>query len=199
MPDIKAEDEGNVIEGHAAVIGQTTSIGGLFYEVIDKGAFDKTDFRDVLFSVNHNIDNIPLARSRNNNASSTLRLMIDDIGLYIRASLDTDNNSEARALYSAVQRQDITGMSFIFVVRDEYWESLDSDMPTRHITDIAKVIETSAVSFPAYENTDISSRSVVELDGLKQMLESKKADYINTINKDALEERRKAIILKTLF
>ena len=59
-------------------------------------------------------------------------------------------------------------MSFIFYIRGFTWENLDSDMPTRRITDIAKVVETSAVSFPAYDGTDINARD-------QQALESAKA------------------------
>ncbi|MBR0599042.1 HK97 family phage prohead protease [Sinanaerobacter chloroacetimidivorans] len=198
MPDLIVQPEGNVIEGHAAVFNQVANIGGWFNEVIERGAFDKTDFTDVLFSINHDLSKIPLARSRNNNENSTLFLKIDEEGLYSRASLDTDNNTEAKALYSAVERKDITGMSFIFYVRDEVWEDLDTDMPTRRITDIAKVIEISAVNFPAYPQTDINSRSE-SLDSVREKLDSLKADYINKQNALALEQRKKEIILKTFM
>ncbi len=199
IPDLAVEPESNILQGHAAVFGQTTNIGDMFDEVIERGAFNKTDFTDVLFSINHDLDKIPLARSRNNNANSTLQLTVDDIGLSIRASLDVENNNEAKALYSSIKRGDINGMSFIFYVRGEEWEGLDTDKPIRHITDIAKVIETSAVSFPAYDGTDISARSSDELDSLKKTLDSVKAEYIEKQNANTLEQKRKALILKTLY
>jgi len=199
IPDLIIQPEGNVIEGHAAVFGQKADINGWFYEVIERGAFNNTDFTDVLFSTNHNLDKIPLARSRNNNENSTLFLTIDDQGLYTRASLDVERNNESLALYSAVERKDVTGMSFIFYVRDETWEDLDADMPTRRITDIAKIIEVSAVSFPAYPQTDINARSLESLDSVKERLDSLKADYINKQNTIATEQRKKVIILKTLL
>jgi hypothetical protein len=197
MPDLTAQPEGNVIEGHAAVFNQRADINGWFYEIIENGAFDKTDFTDVLFSINHDLSKIPLARSRNNNESSTLFLKIDDQGLYSRASLDIENNVDAKSLYSAVERKDISGMSFIFYVRNETWEDLDTDMPTRRITDIEKVIEVSAVSFPAFPQTDINSRSSESLDSVKERLDSLKADFINKQNAIALEQRKKQLILKT--
>lgn len=193
MPDLMANPEEDIIQGHAAVIGQVTNIGGIFNEVIEPGCFDKTDFRDVIFSINHDLNKIPLARSRNNNENSTLQLSVDEVGLSVKAKLDTENNNEARALYSAVNRQDITGMSFIFIVRVDEWEGLDTDMPTRHITDIGKVIEVSAVNFPAYSETDINARSSNELDSLRLMLDSKRAEY--KLLHD--NERRKKLILKT--
>lgn len=175
MPDLKADDSGNVVEGHAAVFGQSYDMYGCWSEAIARGAFDNTDFTDVLFDVNHNLDSLPLARSRNNNENSTLQLKIDDQGLATRAVLDVENNSDSKALYSSVQRGDINGMSYIFSVRKDEWQGLDSDYPSRTITDIAKVWEVSAVSMPANPGTDISARSQSALDSAKKMLDSVRA------------------------
>ena len=126
------EQHGNIITGRPIVYGQRTNIGP-FDEIIEPGALDATDLRDVALFVNHDMNKIPLARSRNNNANSTMLLSVDNSGLSIRADLDTENNADARALYSAVGRGDVSGMSFAFAVGDEDWENLDSDHPTRHI------------------------------------------------------------------
>jgi HK97 family phage prohead protease len=174
MADLRTVDntEG-VINGHAAVFNQVTNIGNWFNEVIEPGAFRNTDFTDVVLSVNHDLDKIPLARSRGNNANSTLQLQVDNIGLAVRATLDTENNSDAKSLYSSINRNDMDGMSFIFYVRDDRWEDLDTDMPTRHILDIAKVVEVSVVSFPAYDGTDIAlSRDNDALESAKIVLEN---------------------------
>ncbi len=170
--DLRAMTDGNTVEGHAAVYNQVANIAGWFNEVIERGAFDNTDFTDVLLSVNHDLDKIPLARSRNNNANSTLQLSVDDAGLAAKASLDVVNNADAKSLYSAISRGDMNGMSFIFWVGDEEWEGLDTDMPTRHIRAISKVQEVSVVSFPAYAGTDINARDKFTLDSAKQALEN---------------------------
>jgi len=175
MPDLKPGEEGSVIEGHAAVFGQTTIIAGLWKETIARGAFDKCDFTDVLYCVNHDTMKIPLARSRNNNANSTLQLQVDDQGLGTRAALDVERNTESNALYSAVERGDMNGMSFIFLVADDEWTGWDTDMPSRTIKAIAKVHEVSAVSFPAYTGTDISARDASALESAKRTLESARA------------------------
>lgn len=172
MADLRALTDGNTIEGHAAVYDQVANINGWFNEVIERGAFNNTDFTDVLFSVNHDLDKIPLARSRNNNANSTLQLQVDNVGLAMKANLDVINNADAKSLYSAISRGDMNGMSFIFWVGDEEWEGLDTDMPTRHIRAISKVQEVSAVSFPAYAGTDINARDKFALDSAKQALEN---------------------------
>lgn len=188
FPDLRAETEGGIIQGHAAVFNQETKIGDWFIEVIERNAFANTDFRDVVMTVNHNLQNIPLARSRNNNANSTLQLSVDDTGLYVRGMLDLDNNMEAKALHASVARGDITGMSFIFYIRDAKWENLDTDMPTRRILDIAKVVEVSAVSFPAYTGTDISARDRQALESARAALESARSELESS--KDELEVLR---------
>lgn len=188
IPDIRAVGDGGIIEGHAAIYDQKTSIGDWFNEVIERGAFDGCDFDDVLFTANHEMWDIPLARSRRNNSNSTLQLNLDDQGLFIKANLDIENNAEAKSLYSAVGREDITGMSFIFYVSEERWEDLDTDMPTRHILKIAKVREVSAVNYPAYSGTDINARNdQFALENAKTALENARSTLDNEKNEQELE------------
>jgi HK97 family phage prohead protease len=179
MPDIRVADENGVIEGHAAVYNQRTNIGDWFYEIIEPGAFDGCNFDDVLFTANHQVNEIPLARSRRNNSNSTLQITTDQQGLFVRANLDIQGNSKAKDLYSAVSRQDITGMSYIFYVKDQRWENLDSDMPTRHIDKVARVVETSAVNYPAYLGTDINARDKAALDNAKLTLDNVRSQELD--------------------
>lgn len=167
------EDEVGVITGRPIVYDSKTDLG-FFDEVIERGALIGTNLRDVRFLVNHDVSRIPLARSRNNNANSTMQLTVDDQGLAIRVNLDVKNNSEARNLYSAIERGDITGMSFMFAVDDEEWTDLESDHPTRHIRKISNVVEVSAVTFPAYEDTEISVRNKEALESAKLALDNAK-------------------------
>ena len=169
------EANGDFITGQPIVFGDTYDVGGMFRETIDEGALDNTDLKDVRFLVNHNFSMIPLARSRNNNANSTMQLEKVQGGLNIRAKLDTENNATAKELYSAVSRGDISGMSFAFLVDKESWTDLDSDYPTRHIESISSVFEVSAVTSPAYEATSIEARSDAEaLESAKAKLESER-------------------------
>lgn len=188
LMDLRAVDDGNYIEGHPAIYDQETIIGGWFKEIIERGAFDNCDFDDVLFSVNHDLRKIPLARSRRNNGNSTMQLQLDDKGLHIKANLDVDNNSEAKSLYSAIKRGDIDGMSFIFYVEDEKWEELDSELPTRRIQKVKKVIEVSAVNFPAYQGTDINARDQAVLDNAAKALENARSQLDNSNSELELEK-----------
>lgn len=173
--ELRAEmnEQTGIVTGRPIVYNSRTDLG-FFDEVIEAGALDRTDLRDVRFLVNHDLSRIPLARSRNNNANSTMQLMPDAEGMAIRVNLDVENNADARALYSAIERGDITGMSFCFGIEDEEWEGLDTDHPTRHIRAISRVIEVSAVTFPAYADTEISVRNKEELESAKATLESVK-------------------------
>lgn len=171
--EIRAEEteSGSIITGRPIVYNSRTDIG-YFDEVIEAGALNGTDLTDVRFLVNHDLSKIPLARSRRNNGNSTMQLMVDNDGMSIRVTLDTENNAEARSLYSAVQRGDISGMSFMFGVSDEEWTEMESDHPTRHIRQISTVVEVSAVTFPAYEATEINARSKEALESARSALEN---------------------------
>lgn len=186
--EIRAENDaqhGDHLTGRAIVYDTPTDIGGWYREFIDRGALDATDLRDVRLLINHNTDMVPLARSRNNNQNSTMQLSVDEGGLSIRADLDTENNADARALYSAAGRGDISGMSFAFTVDGERWEDLETDYPTRHITGIGRVFEVSAVTFPAYESTTLQARDAQALESARAALESAKQEQ--------LEEKRAAL------
>lgn len=186
--EVRAEESeaGNLITGRPIVYNSRTDLGW-FDEIIEPGALNNTDLTDVRFLVNHDTSKIPLARSRRNNGNSTMQLTTDNDGLSIQVTLDTENNSEARALYSAVQRGDISGMSFMFSVRDEEWENLDSDHPTRHIKDISTVVEVSAVTFPAYESTEINARSKAALDNARSAVETARRQSAASVDTDELE------------
>ena len=180
-----SDESGHIVEGLAAVDEQETRISdffGEFIEVIRKGAFDECDFSDVRLLVNHDFNGIALARSRRNNKSdkpNTMQLTVDENGVNIKADLDTENNEQARALYSAISRGDMDGMSFCFYVDEDgqRWTEKDG-VEYREILKVAKVIEVSAVNFPAYGGTNIDARSLDSdkraLDSARKLLDSRK-------------------------
>ena len=186
------EKHGTYITGRPIVFEQKTDMGW-YEEVIDAKALDGCDLRDVRFLVGHNTEGIPLARSRNNNENSTMQLMPDENGMGIRADLDTENNAEARALYSATERGDISGMSFMMIVdRDkDVWTEVESDYPKRRIMSINRILEVSAVAFPAYEQKSIQVASEgMPLDSAHASLESAKKRLVSEKN---MERRNKAL------
>lgn len=185
--EVRAEqsEKGNIITGRPSVYNSRTDMGW-FDEIIEPGALNNANLTDVRFLVNHDISKIPLARSRRNNGNSTMQLSVDNDGMSIEAILDVENNSEARALYSAVQRGDISGMSFMFGIDSEEWDDLESEHPTRRIKSISTVVEVSAVTFPAYESTEINARSKEALDNARQAVDTARGKSVDT-DKEALE------------
>ena len=194
--EVRAEEDeqhGTMLTGRPIVFGQRTDLGW-YDEIIEQGALDLTDLKDVRFLVNHNTDMIPLARSRNNNDNSTMQMTVDQDGMMIRTNLDTENNADAKALYSAVARGDISGMSFMFSVDKDSWDDVNTEHPTRHIRSISRVMEVSAVTFPAYSQTSIQARGLTDaLDGAKESLESVKAEKLE------IERRRVALKARTIM
>lgn len=196
--EVRAEENerGKIITGRPIVYNSRTDLG-YFDEIIDSGALDNTDLTDVRLLVNHDTKRIPIARSRRNNGNSTMQLSVDALGLNIDwASLDVEGNPEAAALYSAVRRGDISGMSFMFSVDGESWDDLESDHPTRHITKIGSVVEVSAVTFPAYRATEINARSKEALDNARSALDrarQQSAPAVDTAELALLKEKIKLL------
>ena len=197
--EIRAEENqehGAHLAGMAIVYGQIIQYGWR-REVIDAGAVDgKTDLKDVRFLIGHNTSMVPLARSRNNNENSTMQLKPVENGLEIRVDLDIENNQDAKTLYSAVKRGDITGMSFMFTVDKSIWEEEDSDNPLRRIAHIDKVFEVSAVAFPAYDETKLQAAGKdLSPEGAEDPLESALKRELQAF-RDAKhnDERRKAAL-----
>lgn len=187
----QSEEHGHFLSGRPIVFGEKTDLGW-YEEIIEGGALNETDLKDVRFLVNHNTDMIPLARSRNNNSNSTMQLIKDNDGLSIRVDLDTENNTDARNLYSAVSRGDISGMSFMFSVDKDSWDNADTDHPVRHINSIRRVLEVSAVTFPAYSQTSIQTRGLSDaLDSARKSLESERSRLRE------IERRKKKIKILT--
>ena len=189
-----------ILKGRPVVYNEWTELG-CFSEIIEAGALDGADLTDVRFLVNHDLSKIPLARSRRNNmGKNTMQLTPDSRGLSLDwVKLDLNNNADARALYSAVERQDIDGMSFCFIIDADAWEDIDSNHPKRHITKIKKVIEVSAVTFPAYPGTDIYVQNEAALESARQALESatqSRTSEVDTAELLALEKAKFDLLLR---
>ena len=166
----RAEGDDGIILGRPIVYSSRTDLGP-FFEEIAENALDGTDLDDVRLCLNHDTDYV-YARSRRNNANSTMRLMPNESGLDIEARLAIGKSAKAMDYFVAVDRGDITGMSFMFSVDDEEWRDLESDKPTRIIKKIGSVVEVSAVTFPAYSATTITARSKEALENARRELEN---------------------------
>lgn len=155
-----AGDGGDVgITGHAAVFGQRTWIGSKrwgFWEVIEPGAFAKTirekrgENNDITLNRDH--DNMQLLARTSN---GTLRLAEDDVGLAVDA--DMGDYSYARDIATALDRRDLTGMSFAFDVVVWEWSYAEDDNELLTLREL-ELFDTAIVGMPAYAGTDASLR-----------------------------------------
>ena len=76
----------------------------------------------------------------------------------------------------------------MFSVDSDQWDDLESEHPTRIIKRISNVVEVSAVTFPAYEETEISVRNKKALDSAKLALESAKRAQKAALDSEARSE-----------
>lgn len=150
--EIRADAEGIKVEGYAAVFGEETDIGGMFREVIERGAFKEAIGRDdVVFLINH--DGLPLARTR----SGTLKLTEDDHGLKIETTLDPED-PDVKSIAGKMKRGDLDKMSFAFFPEVQEWDEA-GETPLRTIRK-ASLHDVSVVTTPAYQGTEIALRSL---------------------------------------
>jgi len=151
--EIREADNGEIrVAGYAAVFGEETNIGGMFTEVIMRGAFEKAIGRDdVVFLVNH--EGLPLARTR----SGTLTLTEDDHGLHMEAMLD-QTDPDVRSIVPKMKRGDLDKMSFAFRPVRQQWDD-KAQIPKRMIQE-AELFDVSIVTTPAYAGTEIALRSL---------------------------------------
>jgi HK97 family phage prohead protease len=160
--EIRAEGDTIKVSGYAAVFGEEANIGGIFREVIQRGAFTNAIGRDdVVFLINHH--GLPLARTR----SGTLTIKEDERGLYMETELDA-SDPDVKAIVPKMKRGDLDKMSFAFYPTVQEWDE-SGDIPLRTITE-AELSDVSIVTKPAYDGTEIGLRS------LQQHRESKGAD-----------------------
>lgn len=164
-----AVDDGGLptFTGHAAVFDSRTAIGNPlkwgFYEEVAEGAFAKTlQEGDARFLVDHDTAML-VARV----SAGDLRLNEDAVGLAVDADLDTEL-SYVRDLVRNLDKRRITGMSFGFeVIRDEWTtetvetnDGQSAEVEVRRINEV-RLWEVSAVTFPAYDETDAALRAVL--------------------------------------
>ena len=145
-----AGDDALVVEGYASNFDVEYDLG-YFKETVARGAFDDVMQDDVRFLLNHT--GAPLARTTN----GTLELSVDDQGLKYRAALA--DTQDGRDLYKLIKRGDISQSSFAFTIEADEWSE---DRSTRTITKVGKLLDTSAVTYPASPTASVYARNMAE-------------------------------------
>lgn len=163
--ETRAEGSGFRFAGHVAKFNRWSHDLGGFRERIRPGAFRKTAAEgDIRFLLNHD-PNFVLGRTK----AKTVRVTEDSIGLLVEGA--APNTTWARDLHESVKRGDIDQGSFAFRVVGPKGEAWNHDRTERDLAELA-LFDVSIVTFPAYEDTDLSARSTFFVQGLAQSLRS---------------------------
>lgn len=182
---LEDEDQKYIVEGYATTFDDPYVLfeydGNKYMEQIDRNALTGSDMADVIFLYNH--EGMVYARQSN----GTLRLSINEHGLYVRADLSSTEAS--RQMYESIKAGLVTQMSWAFTVEEE---SYNEKTRTRSILKVRKVYDVSAVSIPANPNTDISARSywdgVIEEERRRERERAEKVERIKNKLKGDVHE-----------
>lgn len=157
QPEIRSvsrpvEQRADTIAGYAAVFGSQADIGGAFIEVIAPGAFTETlKTSDVRAYFDHDRGRV-LGRVK----TGTLRLKEDATGLAVE--IDLPDTSDGRDVKTLLERGDVDGMSFGFMVTHDEWD--ETTNPPQRTIHAVELREVSVVSEPAYGDTSVALRSL---------------------------------------
>lgn len=152
--EVRAAEEGKrTLVGYAAVFNSPADIGGYWIETIAPGAFTSSLGGDVRALVDHDTGRV-VGRTK----SGTLRLTEDAKGL--RVEIDVPDTTNGNDLWVLVERGDISGMSFGFVVTKQSWD--ETADPAKRTIEEVELHEVSAVAFPAFDDTTIGKRALQE-------------------------------------
>ena len=158
------EEEKMVIEGYALKFNTKSnplrSNDISFVETISPEALKEADMEDVRALIDHN-PSLVLART----SADTLKLEVDEVGLRFRAELA--DTTYARDLYKNIQAGNINQCSFAFELNekgDSVRYNKETRMYERTLNSFKKIMDVSAVTYPAYNDTDVAPalRSIEE-------------------------------------
>jgi len=169
------EDTGEkMIRGYGAVYDKLSADLGGFKELFKQGAFTDAIKNDDIRSLRDHVPSYILGRKK----SGTLTLTEEERGLYYEVK--PPDTSYARDLMVSIERRDVTGGSIIFQVDGtdgQRWfvdgkevDELQAFMSMwddkkhkieRHISK-ARLLDIGPVTFPAYTQTDVKVRSLME-------------------------------------
>ncbi|MGM7635641.1 HK97 family phage prohead protease [Bacillus sp. Hm123] len=180
--EIREDDNGTrTLTGYAVKWEKKSVVMGYyrkFREQFRQGAFTESLQKDdQRFLWSHDTSKV-LGRTKNN----TLRLVEDSIGL--RFELDLPKTTLGNDTYESIKRGDVDGVSFGFNMIAQDIEEPDDDLMLRTVTK-AKLLEVSAVAFPAYPDSEVSARGY---DPYKDYAEEQERNNL-----------RKKLILKTFL
>jgi HK97 family phage prohead protease len=177
------EGEKRTIGGYAIKYNQQSQPirdrwGDRFIEEFAPGAFDESlEKRTQKALWNHKAE-FPLGSVK----SGTLRVNSDNVGLAFEN--DLPSNSWGNDAYESINRGDVDGVSFGFRCLEDKWSKVtvgEEEVYKRTVMK-AELYEISPTTFPAYESSEVSCRS---LEDFKNELKNR--------------ELRRKLLIQTMF
>lgn len=188
---VMADEEKPVIEGSAAVYGKKSEVLFGFREVIEPGFFENVLKQDVRALWNHNAD-LVLGRTK----AKTLELEDNERALGVR--IHPPDTQVGRDAVTSIERGDVDQMSFGFTVKQggDEWKKEGDGSVTRILKrgGCERLFDVSPVTFPAYPQTSVSVRSMVEQLNAEG-LESEAAEEERMVQVRQAHRRRRLQIL----
>jgi uncharacterized protein len=188
--EVREEGEGLILSGYAAVFNRESENLGGFVEVLKPGCFKEILMKDpdVRGLLNHDANTI-FTRTRN----GSLKLEEDKTGLKFTANIDPSDDDGRRA-YSKVKSGLIDQCSFAFSVdeKGQKWTERDDELSLREITNINYLGDISIVVYPAYPQTSVQARALLEdagfdVEGIADIVKrSKNGGLITDDDKDMI-------------
>lgn len=175
--EAEGEEKSRTVEGHAVVFGVRSinlvpwSSYREIYEVMEPGCITNELLKssDVVLTAFHD-NTIILGRCRQ--GKGTLSLVLEERGLKISCTLA--ETAKADELLSAIERGDISGMSFAYTADEEDTEKGVSyeklaertadgkEIWLRHVKKVNGLYDVTIAGHPAYPQTDVAQREVNE-------------------------------------
>ena len=159
--ETRKDDEGRmIVEGYATTFNQPYELyrmnDVIVNEQVDANAFAETDMSDTIMQYDH--EGRVFARVKN----GTLEITPDEHGLKVTANLG--GTEIGRQLFEEIKGGYTNKMSFGFTVTGESKKRTKDEngntVILRTINKVGRLFDVSAVSLPANDATEISSRSI---------------------------------------
>ena len=156
MAEMRAFKDGNkmIVEGYAIVYNRVADLWGDLEVILPGASTEALAAGDQYYLWQHD-PRSPLARKK----IGTLEAREDESGVLIRAQFI--DNQLGRDSFAAIETKLVDKQSFAFRVKDATWiqETIDGkQIWKRVISKFESIPEFSAVTFPAYEDTDLQAR-----------------------------------------
>jgi HK97 family phage prohead protease len=176
--EVKMEDEQMIVEGYATTFGNTDAVN----DVIERGAFGKRlTPKKIKFLYQHDMTE-PIGTIK--------EVREDDKGVFIKAKFS--DTTRGRDSYTLMKDGAIDAFSIGFRIDEKGWR-YDSKTQVRYISK-AKLMEVSAVTFPANDKAQVTMVKSLGESGFKT-----KRDFEEALRFMGFSQKESAIIVSKSY